>query len=133
MATTTTSTAQKPGLRAHEDAMRSTLPELVAKLREIVGVRLVAYIGNVKSTRPVAQWAAGERTPGETDVDRLRLAYQIAALLREHNEAVTVQSWFKGMNPALDDVSPARVLRESDPAEVGPNVMAAAKAFAFIG
>ena len=113
--------------------MRSSLPELVAKLREIVGVRLVAYIGNVKSTRPVAQWAAGGHTPGETDVDRLRLAYQIAALLRENNEAATVQSWFKGMNPSLDDMSPARVLREGDPAEVGPNVMAAAKAFAFIG
>lgn len=133
MATSTFTSTQKPGLRAHQDAMRSTLPELVIKLRDIVGARLVAYIGNVKSTRPVADWAAGTRTPGERDVDRLRLAYQIAALLREQNEAVTVQSWFKGMNPALNDVSPARVLREGAPDEVGPDVMAAAKAFAFIG
>lgn len=129
----TTITTQKPGMRAHDDAMRSTFPELVTKLREIVGVRLVAYIGNVKSTRPVGEWAVGPREPGEMDRDRLRLAYQIAALLRERNEAVTVQSWFKGMNPALSDVSPARVLREGDPDVVGPEVMAAAKAFAFIG
>jgi hypothetical protein len=101
--------------------------------QDIVGVRLVAYIGNVKSTKPVAEWAVGPREPGETDRDRLFVAYQIAALLRERNEAVTVQSWFKGMNPALNDVSPARVLREGDPSEVGPEVMAAAKAFAFIG
>ncbi|WP_156401751.1 hypothetical protein [Agromyces sp. Soil535] len=113
--------------------MRATLPELVTRLRDMLGVRLVAYIGNVKSTRPVGEWASGARNPGEMDADRLRLAYQIAALLRERNEAVTVQSWFKGMNPALNDVSPARVLREGDPAEVGPNVMAAAKAFAYIG
>jgi hypothetical protein len=130
MATTTT---QKPGMRAYDDAIRSTFPELVTKLRDIVGVRLVAYIGNVKSTKPVAEWAAGSRAPGATDRDRLFVAYQIAALLRERNEAVTVQSWFKGMNPALNDVSPARVLRTGEPDEVGPEVMAAAKAFAFIG
>ncbi|MFC6355634.1 hypothetical protein [Luethyella okanaganae] len=124
---------QKPTMRAHDDAMRSTFPELVTKLRDIVGVRLVAYIGNVKSTKPVAEWAVGTRKPGEDDRDRLLVAYQIAALLRERNEAVTVQSWFKGMNPALNDVSPARVLHEGDPNEVGPEVMAAAKAFAFIG
>lgn len=120
-------------MRAHDDAMRSTFPELVTKLRDILGVRLVAYIGNVKSTKPVAEWAAGTRKPGEEDRDRLLVAYQIAALLREGNEAVTVQSWFKGMNPALNDVSPARVLHQGDPSEVGPEVMAAAKAFAFIG
>ncbi|WP_104134547.1 MULTISPECIES: hypothetical protein [unclassified Cryobacterium] len=126
-------TAQKPGLRAYEEAVRSTLPELVVKLRDILGVRLVAYIGNVKSTRPVTDWASGVRGPGATDADRLRLAFQIALLLRERNEAVTVQSWFKGMNPTLNDVSPARMLREGAPDEVGQEVMAAAKAFAFIG
>jgi hypothetical protein len=129
----TTRTTQKPGLRAHDEAMRATVPELVTRLRDILGVRLVAYIGNVKSTRSVVEWAKGDRTPGEMDVDRLRLAFQIAGLLREGNEAVTVQSWFKGMNPSLGDVSPSRVLREGDPAEVGPDVMAAAKAFAYIG
>ena len=130
---TTIATTQKPGLRAYEEAVRSTLPELVVKLRDILGVRLVAYIGNVKSTRPVADWASGVRGPGATDADRLRLAFQIALLLRERNEAVTVQSWFKGMNPTLNDVSPARMLREGAPDEVGQEVMAAAKAFAFIG
>ncbi|QHC61547.1 hypothetical protein GSU69_01725 [Rathayibacter festucae] len=124
---------QKPGLRAHQEATRASVPELVTGLREIVGVRLVAYLGNVKSTRAVAEWADGARKPGETDVDRLRLAYQVAILLREQNEAVTVQSWFKGMNPALGDVSPARVLREGAPDAVGPDVMGAAKAFAFVG
>ncbi|TWP33188.1 hypothetical protein [Leekyejoonella antrihumi] len=124
---------QRPGLRAYEDSVRSTLPEVVTKLREILGVRLVAYIGNVKSTQPVATWASGQRSPGEVDADRLRLAFQIAGLLRERYSATTVQSWFKGMNPALGDIAPARVLRESDPVEVGTDLLAAAKSFAFVG
>lgn len=113
--------------------MRLSLPEVVSKLREILGVRLVAYIGNVTSTRPVAAWQSGQRSPGQVDADRLRLAFQIAALLRERYSAVTVQSWFKGMNPALGDNAPARVVREGDPVTVGPDVMAAAKSFAFVG
>lgn len=128
-----TGVGQRPGLRAYEDSVRLGLPEVVARLREILGVRLVAYIGNVKSTQPVAAWASGVRSPGQDDADRLRCAFQIAGLLRERYSAVTVQSWFKGMNPALDDAAPARVLREGDPAQVGPGILAAAKSFAFLG
>jgi hypothetical protein len=40
-----------------------------------------------------------------------------------------VQAWFQGLNPHLDDRSPARLLREGDLAEVGPMVLAAARAF----
>ncbi len=124
---------QRPGLRAYEDSVRLSLPEVVTKLREILGVRLVAYIGNVTSTRPVAAWQSGQRSPGQADGDRLRLAFQIAGLLRERYSAVTVQSWFKGMNPALGDSAPARIVRDGDPVEVGPDVIAAAKSFAFAG
>jgi hypothetical protein len=123
----------RPGLRAYEDAMRASPGEVVSRLREIVGVRLVAYIGNVKSTRPVADWAAGQRSPGELDLDRLRLAFHLAGLLREQFSPETVQAWFKGMNPVLGDVAPARVLRDGDPAEVGADLLAAAKSFAYIG
>ncbi|MHB1172993.1 MAG: hypothetical protein ACYCZY_11000 [Lacisediminihabitans sp.] len=130
MAPTTT---QRPGLRAHTEAVSFTLPEIVSHLLDILGPRLVAYIGNVKSTRPVGEWAHGQRTPGEVDADRLRAAYQIAALLRETEGPATVQSWFKGMNPELDDASPGRVLREEVPEEAGPKVMAAARSFAFVG
>lgn len=120
---------QPPGLRAQEGSLGLALPEIVGKLREILGVRLVAYIGNVKSTQPVASWASGQRSPGGTDADRPRYACQIAALLRERYSTTTVQSWFKGMNPALRDTAPARILREGDPVEVGPDVLAAARSF----
>lgn len=123
---------QRPGLRAYEDSVRLSLPAIVAKLREILGVRLVAYIGKVTSTRPVAGWLSGERSPGHMDADRLRLAFQVAVLLREYYSAVTVQAWFKGMNPALGDTAPARILRDGDPVDVGPDVVAA-KSFALLG
>jgi hypothetical protein len=39
------------------------------------------------------------------------------------------RAWFQGLNPQLDDRSPARLLREGDIDEVGPDVIAAERAF----
>ncbi|NGN83487.1 hypothetical protein G6N77_08450 [Arthrobacter silviterrae] len=124
---------QRPGLRAYDDSVRLAFPELVSQLREILGVRLVAYIGGVKSARSVSSWAEGTGSPGEVDQERLRHAFHVAGLLREKYDAATVQSWFKGMNPALNDDAPAHVLREVDPMKGARDLIAAAKAFAYIG
>jgi hypothetical protein len=106
---------------------------VTARLREILGAKLVAYLGSVKETRAVRQWADGEREPAAEVVTRLRIAYHAAALLREKDSAAVVQAWFQGMNPRLDDVAPARLLREGDLEQVGPAVLAAARAFAAQG
>lgn len=124
---------QRPGRRASEGSARPTLPEVVIELCEILGVRLVAYIGNVESTQLVTAWASGQRSPGEIDVDRLWVAFQIARLLRARYSATTVRCWFKGMNPALHDVAPARILREGNPVDVVSDMLAAAKSFALGG
>ncbi|HZI97808.1 MAG TPA: hypothetical protein VFD41_09825, partial [Actinomycetales bacterium] len=68
-----------------------------------------------------------------TDERRLRLAYQIATLVAENDSAEVVQAWFQGLNPQLEDRSPARLLREGDLDEVGPVVLSAARAFAATG
>lgn len=108
-------------------------PELVTQLRDILGVRLVAYLGGVKSARQVSTWADGVGEPGEADKARLRHAFHAASLLRERYDATTVQSWFKGINPTLNDEAPAQLLRAGDQ-DTGPrSVIAAAKAFAYIG
>lgn len=78
-------------------------------------------------------WAEGSGRPGEVDQERLRQAYHAAFLLRERYDTTTIQSWFKGMNPSLNDDAPARVLREGDPLIVAGAVIAAAKSFAYIG
>lgn len=133
MAKLSTVSDQRPGLRAHEESIGLHFDDLVTRLRDILGVRLVAYIGGVKSARSVSDWAAGASEPGEIDQERLQHAYHAAALLRDRYDATTVQSWFKGMNPALADQAPAQVLREGDPMRVAADVVAAAKSFAYVG
>ncbi len=125
--------AARGDLRAYQDSVRLPTPELVARLRELLGARLVAYVGSVKETRAVRQWAAGEREPSAEVVRRLRTAYHAAALLAEKDSAAVVAAWFQGMNPRLGDVAPARLLREAELVVAGPRVLAAARAFAAEG
>ena len=61
---------------------------------------------------------------------RLRVAYQAAILIAERDDPAVVQAWFQGLNPALADRSPARLLRDGDLDEAGPHVLAAARQFA---
>lgn len=109
------------------------LPELVQALRDILRVKLVAYIGDVQETRTVRQWADDIRRPSQAVESRLRDAYQIAETLRERGAAVVVQAWFQGMNPLLDDQAPAKVLRKNETKDSARLVLAAAKSFASSG
>jgi hypothetical protein len=109
-------------------------PVLVKALRDLLGAKLVAYLGGVRETRAVRQWAEGTRAvQDKADELRLRLAYQVASLIAEHDDADVVQAWFQGLNPQLDDRSPARLLREGELDEVGPLVLTAARTFAANG
>lgn len=125
--------APRAWLKAHHDAVSLPVPELVEALRGVLGARLVAYLGSVKESRAVRQWAEGTRTPADATVRRLRDAYQVAALLAEHDSPGVVQAWFQGMNPELDDISPVRLLRDEDIDAAAPRVLAAARAFAATG
>jgi hypothetical protein len=60
---------------------------------------------------------------------RLRVALQAAAPIATADSSAVAQAWFQGLNPQLDDRSPARLLREGDLDEVGPEVIGAARAF----
>jgi hypothetical protein len=124
----------RPDLAAYADAARMTQPELVGALREVLGAKLVAYLGRVKETRAVRQWAEGSRAiANPEDVERLRIAYRVARLITERDSAAVAQAWFQGLNPILDDRAPALVLRDGDLADVGPQVLAAARQFAAVG
>lgn len=129
-----TSTPARPDLVAHHQATRLEPAALVAELRDLLGARLVAYLGGVKETRAVRQWVEGSRAvSGGEDLQRLRVAYQAARLLAERDTPAVVQAWFAGLNPLLADRSPARLLREGAVEEVGPQVLAAARQFAAVG
>lgn len=124
-----TTAVARPDFDAHVRATRASFPEVVRELREILGARLCAYLGSVKETRAVHQWAEGKREPGAEVQRRLRAAYQAAAAIAAADSAAVAQAWFQGLNPQLDDRSPARLLRDGDLDEVGPEVVGAARAF----
>jgi hypothetical protein len=127
-------TSAKPDLDAYNSAMSMTTAELVTALRDLLGAKLVAYLGRVKETRAVRQWADGTRSIGNpVDVDRLRVAYRAAAVITARDSKEVAQAWFQGLNPLLDDRSPARLLRDGDLEEVGPQVLTAARQFSALG
>ena len=126
-------TPARPDL-AYVNAMRLSSAELTGELRVLLGAKLVAYLGGVKETRAVRQWVEGSRQiAGVDNQRRLRLAYQAAKLIAERDDPGVVQAWFQGLNPALADRSPARLLRDGDLDDVGPQVLAAARQFAAVG
>ena len=107
--------------------------ELIGELRELLDAQLVAYLGGVPETRAVRQWAEGTRKPPAEAIRRLRLAYQVAGLLAEREDPQVVQAWLQGMNPQLDDVAPARFIREKSPDDVGSRLLAVAREFCAVG
>ncbi len=128
-----TTAAARRDVRAHQESVTFSDADIVGGLVEVLGLGLVAYLGAVKETRAVAQWASGVRRPSAAVMTRLRTAYQAAALMGGVENAGVVRAWFGGMNPALEDMAPATVLREQDVHQGGPAVIAAARAFAARG
>jgi hypothetical protein len=129
-----TVTSGRPDLAVYNEAVGMNTAELVTALRELLGAKLVAYLGGVKETRAVRQWAEGSRKiANPSDVERLRVAYRAARMINVKGSTQVVQAWFQGLNPFLDDVSPARVLRDGDIDAEGRRVIAAARQFAAVG
>jgi hypothetical protein len=127
-------TTGRPDLAAYNESVAMSTAELVAALRSLLGAKLVAYIGGVKETRAVRQWAEGSRKiANPTDVERLRVAYRAARMINLKDNIQIVQTWFQGLNPFLDDVSPARLLRDGDVDTDGPRVIAAARQYVAVG
>jgi len=111
------------------DAMtRTSVAEIARFLQELFGQRLTALIVGIQNPKAVGQWARGEREPHPQAARHLRDAFHVAKLLLQVESALTVQSWFLGMNPQLDDETPA-LLIATRPADV----LRAARAFAAIG
>jgi hypothetical protein len=123
----------RPDLVAYERAIRRELAPLVAELADVLGARLVAYMAGVGETRAVREWAEGIREPRDPIPSRLRLAYRVAHLIREHDSPQVARAWFQGLNPQLEDQSPARLIREEAIEQVGADIVAAARAFVVGG
>jgi hypothetical protein len=124
-----TTTLPRPDLAAHRRAVQAPFSEIVAEVAAILGKKLTAYIGGVKDTRVIERWMQGGVDPYRDADQRIRLAFQIAKTLNEHDSARVVQAWFTGLNPELQDRTPIRLLREENVEKVGPELLNAMRAF----
>lgn len=104
------------------------LTSIVNFLAENLGKKLMALTIDV-SVRTLDRWIASESSPGFEQEQRLRHAFQVFQLVQTVEAAPTVRAWFMGMNPQLDDLSPAEAIGEGHAREV----LAAARAFVNAG
>jgi hypothetical protein len=119
----------RPDLAAHRRAIQAPFAEIVEELVQILGKKLTAYVGGVKDTRVVERWMQASVEPYRDADRRIRLGYQIAKTLSEHESTRVVQAWFIGLNPELQDRTPIRLLKEEDVEKVGPELLNAMRAF----
>ena len=70
--------------QAYRQAVRAPIDEVASFLQDILGRRLVAYIGGVQDTKTVARWANAEVVEVRSrSLKRLKTAYEIAQLLTQ--------------------------------------------------
>jgi hypothetical protein len=123
-----TTSPARPGLRAHVDSTRLSFQDLVTRVAGVIGRKLTAYIAGVDDVRSVDRWMQGQGAYGDAEA-RLRFTYQVIVPLADHDSPAVVQSWLTGINPELKDRTPIRLLREQDLEVVGPDLLAAMRAF----
>ena len=121
-------TLPRPGLEAHREAISLPFPELVSRLAALIGRKLTAYVAGVKDVRTVDGWVHGNNSYRDVE-PRVRLTFQVVRTLSDHDSQRIVQAWLTGVNPELGDRVPLRLLREGDLNVIGPEVMAAVRAF----
>jgi hypothetical protein len=112
---------------AHRKAVETMFADLVKTLVEALGRTLVAIVGAV-DPKTVDRWIDGQQ-PRPGAEARIRTAFQVYQLLLSRESEHTVRAWFIGLNPQLDDVSPARALHDDQLREV----VVAAKSFTLGG
>ncbi len=121
-------TLPRPGLEAHREATSLPFPKLAARLAALIGRKITAYVAGVKDVRTVDGWIHGNSSYRDVE-PRLRLTFQVVRTLADYDSPRIVQAWLTGVNPELGDRVPIRLLREGDLNVIGPEVMAAVRAF----
>jgi hypothetical protein len=113
---------------AHRQAVETSPKDIAKFLSETLGKALVAHIAGV-TPKTVDRWIGGDDRPRSASELRLRTAFQVFHLLQSRDSPHTVRAWFIGLNPQLDDKSPAQALRDGELRDV----VTAAKSFLLGG
>lgn len=117
--------------RVHREATTASVREVATLLHEVLSRRLTAYIAGVRDAKTVTRWVSGEigDVRDYEAEQRLRTTYEIVQMLLLEESPRTVRAWFIGLDPLLDDVSPAEAIREGRLKEA----LSAARAFFAAG
>jgi hypothetical protein len=95
---------------AHRDSLLVKDSDLVNALVLKLGTRLVGFIVD-KDRSTISRWKKGETKVPDDASQALRLVYEIFRLLEANESDHTIRAWFIGMNPQLDDESPAEAIQ----------------------
>jgi len=100
----------------HRKAITADLETIASTLVDVMGRALVAGIVGIRNPKTISRWANGEVTSvrNRYSEERLIATYQVVILLQEHYGSETIRSFMLGMNPVLNDESPAVALRDGD-------------------
>lgn len=100
----------------HRRAMNTDLQTMASTLVDVMGRALIAGIVGIRNPKTISRWANGDVTSvrDRYSEERLIAAYQVTILLQEHYGNDTIRAFMLGMNPVLDDESPAIALRDGD-------------------
>jgi hypothetical protein len=109
---------------AHNRSTQTSVQEVSDTLARILGRQLLGSIVG-KGPRTILRWVNNQASPSTEDERLLRNAYQVYALLSSEEGDHTIRAWFMGMNPQLEDASPAEALAGGN----ARDVMVAARAF----
>jgi hypothetical protein len=127
--TTDRSTA-KPDLAAAREASLTPAPELVARVRAILGSRLTALIAGRNDARTIDSWTRPDAKIPDLAKRRLQIAYAATLTLSQRYGAESIAPWFTWLAEVLDDRSPASILAntgEDDVEEKGRQILRAAR------
>lgn len=109
---------------AHRRSVEVNQTDLVNALVEKLGIKLVAFIAN-RNTSTITRWREAKVEASEEALRPLRTSYQLIQMLEHHEADATIRAWFMGINPQLDDLSPAEAIADGQTREA----IAAARAF----
>ncbi len=94
------------------DVARSRLEVIAEQLQSVLTQKLTAYLVSLSDGRDIGRYARGERKPHPSTQMKLRHLFSLVSLMMESEDRDTVQVWFMGRNPELDDQSPASLLHQ---------------------
>jgi hypothetical protein len=110
--------------KAHADAMRRGLRELVAEMISELGPTSIQAMTGTRDRSMPAAWARGSRPRAATET-QLRLGYRAWSMMRDAEGPRVAAAWMTGANPRLGEDTPLTAIREARSADV----IGAAEAF----